>query len=104
MGRADDPMSVVDPEGRVKGVQGLRVVDASIFPVVPCANTNVPVLNVGGEDRGDNAVSRCWLFAEMSVQNCSAADSLAGMRPEAELGTQVGRSLPDFVLRLGPGR
>jgi 5-(hydroxymethyl)furfural/furfural oxidase len=44
MGRADDPMSVVDTEGRVKGMQGLRVIDASIFPVVPCANTNLPVL------------------------------------------------------------
>ena len=44
MGRPDDPMSVVDTQGRVKGVQGLRVVDASIFPVVPCANTNFPVL------------------------------------------------------------
>jgi 5-(hydroxymethyl)furfural/furfural oxidase len=44
MGRADDPMAVVDGQGRVKGVQGLRVVDASIFPVVPCANTNFPTL------------------------------------------------------------
>jgi 5-(hydroxymethyl)furfural/furfural oxidase len=44
MGRPDDPMSVVDTQGRVKGVQGLRVVDASIFPVVPCANTNFPTL------------------------------------------------------------
>jgi 5-(hydroxymethyl)furfural/furfural oxidase len=44
MGAADDPMAVVDNVGRVKGVQGLRVVDASIFPVVPCANTNFPVL------------------------------------------------------------
>jgi len=44
MGRADDPMSVVDTQGRVKGVQGLRVVDASIFPIVPCANTNFPTL------------------------------------------------------------
>jgi 5-(hydroxymethyl)furfural/furfural oxidase len=44
MGRDDDPMAVVDAQGRVKGVQGLRVVDASIFPVVPCANTNFPVL------------------------------------------------------------
>jgi 5-(hydroxymethyl)furfural/furfural oxidase len=35
---------VVDTQGRVKGVQGLRVVDASIFPVVPCANTNFPTL------------------------------------------------------------
>lgn len=44
MGRDDDPMAVVDTQGRVRGVQGLRVVDASIFPVVPCANTNFPVL------------------------------------------------------------
>jgi 5-(hydroxymethyl)furfural/furfural oxidase len=44
MGRPDDPMAVVDTEGRVKGIQGLRVVDASIFPVVPCANTNLPTL------------------------------------------------------------
>jgi 5-(hydroxymethyl)furfural/furfural oxidase len=44
MGAANDPLSVVDPVGRVKGVQALRVVDASIFPVVPCANTNFPTL------------------------------------------------------------
>jgi 5-(hydroxymethyl)furfural/furfural oxidase len=44
MGREDDPMAVVDTSGRVRGIGGLRVVDASIFPVVPCANTNFPVL------------------------------------------------------------
>jgi 5-(hydroxymethyl)furfural/furfural oxidase len=44
MGADDDPMAVTDPAGRVRGVEGLRVVDASIFPVVPCANTNFPVL------------------------------------------------------------
>jgi 5-(hydroxymethyl)furfural/furfural oxidase len=44
MGRPEDPMAVVDTQGRVKGIQGLRVVDASIFPVVPCANTNFPTL------------------------------------------------------------
>ncbi len=44
MGADDDPMAVTDPAGRVRGVQSLRVVDASVFPVVPCANTNFPVL------------------------------------------------------------
>jgi 5-(hydroxymethyl)furfural/furfural oxidase len=44
MGSDSDPMAVVDTAGRVRGVAGLRVVDASIFPVVPCANTNFPVL------------------------------------------------------------
>src|SRR6266705_2648427 len=40
MGRTDDQITMVDTQGRVKGVQGLSVFDASIFPVVPCANTN----------------------------------------------------------------
>jgi 5-(hydroxymethyl)furfural/furfural oxidase len=44
MGSEDDPMAVTDPGGRVRAVDGLRVVDASIFPAVPCANTNFPVL------------------------------------------------------------
>ena len=44
MGVDDDPMAVTDNAGRVHGVDGLRVVDASIFPVVPCANTNFPTL------------------------------------------------------------
>ena len=44
MGRADDSMSVVNTVGRVHGIANLRVVDASIFPVVPCANTNLPTI------------------------------------------------------------
>jgi 5-(hydroxymethyl)furfural/furfural oxidase len=44
MGAEDDPMAVTDSQGRVRGVGGLRVVDASLFPVVPCANTNFPTL------------------------------------------------------------
>lgn len=44
MGRADDPMSVVNSAGRVKGLSGLRVCDTSIFPVIPCANTFFPAM------------------------------------------------------------
>jgi 5-(hydroxymethyl)furfural/furfural oxidase len=44
MGDVNDNMSVTDNEGRVHGIEGLRVVDASIFPIVPCANLNFPTL------------------------------------------------------------
>ena len=46
MGAADDPQAVVDSEGRVHGVEGLRVVDASVTPALPRANTNLPVLMI----------------------------------------------------------
>jgi 5-(hydroxymethyl)furfural/furfural oxidase len=44
MGRADDPLAVTDSAGRVRGVEHLRVVDASTMPSLPRANTNLAVI------------------------------------------------------------
>jgi 5-(hydroxymethyl)furfural/furfural oxidase len=44
MGRADDPNAVVDAQGRVRGIAGLRVVDASIMPAITRGNTNIPTI------------------------------------------------------------
>ncbi|SKZ96488.1 choline dehydrogenase-like flavoprotein [Mycobacteroides abscessus subsp. abscessus] len=46
MGAASDPMAVLDPELRVKGVAGLRVVDASAMPKLPVVNPNITVMTM----------------------------------------------------------
>ncbi|MDB2397243.1 GMC family oxidoreductase N-terminal domain-containing protein [Planktomarina temperata] len=46
MGQMDDPSAVLDPHLHVKGVQGLRVVDASVMPTITSGNTNAPTLMI----------------------------------------------------------
>jgi len=60
MGRADDPMAVVDPECRVIGVEGLRVADSSIFPRVTNGNLNAPSI-MTGEKAADHILGRAPL-------------------------------------------
>ncbi|GAA0275818.1 GMC family oxidoreductase N-terminal domain-containing protein [Alteraurantiacibacter aestuarii] len=47
MGAADDPMAVLTPDVRVKGVDGLWVADASIMPTIPQGNTNATAIMIG---------------------------------------------------------
>src|SRR5262249_38061679 len=42
-----DAQAVVDPELKVHGISGLRVIDSSIFPTIPSSNTNIPTIATG---------------------------------------------------------
>ena len=50
--------SVVDPELRVHGIDGLRVADSSVFPTIPSSNTNAPTIALG--ERAADIVRRAW--------------------------------------------
>ena len=47
MGPSQDPTAVVDHELKVRGLEGLRIADASIMPTMPAANTNAACLLIG---------------------------------------------------------
>jgi choline dehydrogenase len=66
MGRASDPMAVVDPECRVIGVDGLRVADSSIFPRITNGNLNGPSIMVG-EKASDHILGKAMLPADNGV-------------------------------------
>jgi len=60
MGDADDPLAVVDPELRVRGVRGLRVADASVLPTMVSVNIAPTCMMIGHR------------AATLIARNCSA--------------------------------
>lgn len=58
MGPSSDSMAVVDPQLRVYGIQGLRVIDASIMPTITSGNINAPVMMIA--EKGSDMVKDLW--------------------------------------------
>ncbi len=61
MGLASDPLAVVDDRLRVMGVQGLRVIDASVMPTITSGNTNTPTIMIA--DKGAAMILADWKAA-----------------------------------------
>jgi choline dehydrogenase len=58
MGPDSDPDAVLDPRLRVRGVDGLRVIDASIMPTIISGNPNAPVIMIG--EKGADMIKQDW--------------------------------------------
>jgi choline dehydrogenase len=94
MGAEDDAMAVVDPECRVRGVSGLRVVDSSIFPSIPNGNLNAPTIML--------AERAAALIRGETMETSNASTWIAKDWETAQRVGEPVRAMDDELLRSAP--
>ena len=99
MGPPSDPNSVVDSEGRVHGIDGLYVADASLMPAVTSGNTNMPTAVIG------ERIARSLPGLAQPPADGGAAprvpDTDSRLKPEGEVEAGLGHEL---IAEAGPVR
>lgn len=93
MGPPSDPWAVVDPQLRVYGVPGLRVIDASIMPTITNGNIHAPVVMIG--EKGADLIKQLWLTP--STKPAPAATHQWRSKRSMSNATSTGESLPKTV-------
>ena len=77
----EDDMAVVDSQLRVRGIEGLRVIDSSVFPTEPNGNLNAPTIMLA--ERAADLVRGCGMLPESDVVVGLAAQWETSQRPSA---------------------
>ncbi len=75
--RQTTPDAVVDAHGRVHGVENLLVADASVMPVVPTTNTNIPTLMIA-----ERIASELSAASSIKVSTRAAAEAITAFAPQ----------------------
>nr|CAI5848980.1 unnamed protein product [Callosobruchus analis] len=101
MGPPSDKDAVVDPELKVYGIKGLRVIDGSIMPKMVSGNTNAPIIMIG--EKGADLIKQYWRKGRRGVRRSNILSHARSKTNMSGLAAQMNIfSVTRAMLTLGP--